>query len=371
MNSIAPNLIALPSIRKLCRTRRIARPLSVWQPLIARLVSFWFLVGLSITASAQIQNPEPRAGELAEKTPIAHHNSDRTSAPRYIAPREINWDFGMKITASGPGRGISGTVPLPLDWPEQTIEVEETHRPAQVSRVNFSRPTKDSRLMTFNISQLAAGESLEVYVRFKIVKRDIAAPLDTTRLKVPEQIPATVRGFLKPSPFIESNHHRIRDLAAELRDVKLSDWDQVEKVYRWVRERLQYEFDPTIRDCLEALDAGKGDCEEMSSLFIAICRAMKIPARAVLIPEHTYPEFFLVDENEQGYWFPCQLAGQYQFGSMTEPKPVLHKGDRFRVPGHSRVVRYLQPTLIEKSGQSQITIEWITRNNDPTPEQNE
>ena len=149
-----------------------------------------------------------------------------------------------------------------------------------------------------------------------------------------------------PSPFIESKHERIKEIAAAL---PLADgvdaWTEVETIYNWVRENIRYEFDTEIQSCLTALDAGHGDCEELSSLFIAICRARGIPARAVWIPEHTYPEFYLEDAEGNGHWFPCQAAGSFAFGHMPEAKPILQKGDKFKVRNHPKPLRYVQPTL--------------------------
>ncbi len=88
---------------------------------------------------------------------------------------------------------------------------------------------------------------------------------------------------------------------------------------------------------------------------------MDIPAKAVWIPGHTYPEFYLEEKKGQGHWFPCQVAGQYEFGSMTELKPILQKGDRFRLPGKSGYVRYLQPSLLAKDAAGELSIEYISR----------
>lgn len=38
------------------------------------------------------------------------------------------------------------------------------------------------------------------------------------------------------------------------------------------------DFDPTDRGALAALQAGKGDCSEFADLFVAICRASRLPA---------------------------------------------------------------------------------------------
>ena len=79
----------------------------------------------------------------------------------------------------------------------------------------------------------------------------------------------------------------------------------------------------------------------MVCLFIAMCRAKKIPARTVWVPDHCYAEFYLMAKNNQGYWLPCQVAGTRQFGEMEEYKPILQKGDRFKVPEKRSVQRYL------------------------------
>ena len=102
-----------------------------------------------------------------------------------------------------------------------------------------------------------------------------------------------------------------------------------------MRKAVRYQFDPKIRSSVDALRSGHGDCEELTSLFIAVCRAAGIPARAVWVPGHCYPEFYLVDGEGHGRWFPCQAAGERMFGQMVEWRPILQKGDRFRVPGKS------------------------------------
>lgn len=271
------------------------------------------------------------------------------------------WEFGLRITAEGPLLGISATVPLALDWPEQTISGESEIKASPAIDFQYNQPTAESRQLSIKIPRMMPGDVIESLVRFELQKRLIIAPKDTTPWQIAKSPDRDLRRFLQPTPFIESRHRRIVAIADELKDETLSAWDQIEKIYQWVRTTIEYEFDPDIRSCLEALDRGRGDCEEMTSLFVAVCRAMGIPARAVTIPEHTYPEFYLVDRNGEGCWFPCQVAGDYQFGSMIETLPVIHKGDSFRLPISRKPERYLKPTLIERSGTRQVKLEWIMR----------
>ena len=105
-------------------------------------------------------------------------------------------------------------------------------------------------------------------------------------------------------------------LAADITAGKEPGWDRAAALFDWVRENVKYEFAEKIKPAVQALDDKQGDCEELSSLVIALCRAKKIPARAVWVPGHCYPEFYLTDDKGQGHWFPCQAAGaDRQFGS--------------------------------------------------------
>jgi hypothetical protein len=98
-----------------------------------------------------------------------------------------------------------------------------------------------------------------------------------------------------------------------------------------------------------AVRDGTGDCEELTSLFIALCRVSKIPARTVWVPGHCYPEFFLEDRDGHGHWIPCQAAGTRAFGGIPEHRPVLQKGDNFEVPETRKPQRYVAEFLQTKS----------------------
>ena len=305
-----------------------------------------------------------QATAFAQNPNDSNDGSDGTTDHKGITfsePVESIWEFGLKINAQRDTGGVTATVPVPMSWPEQEIEVLAKEKSVNVSRLKESSPTKHTRQLSFYINRINPGQSETVYVRYKVNKRLIIAPTDTSRFVVPQKVPTKLRDFLKPSPYIESRHKRIKEIADSLADDTLGGWEQAKKIYEWVRTNVKYKFDTQIHSCLDALDSEHGDCEELSSLFIAICRAQGIPARAVWVPGHTYPEFYLLDENGDGHWFPCQAAGSYEFGMISETRPILQKGDRFRVAGERKQVRYLRPTLVAKQSDGQVSIEWISR----------
>ena len=102
-----------------------------------------------------------------------------------------------------------------------------------------------------------------------------------------------------------------------------------------------------LRGAIAAIKDGTGDCEDMTSLFIALCRASNIPSRTVWVQGHCYPEFYLEDDKGEGHWFPCQAAGS-----------VLQKGDNFKpLNGKGERQRYLAEFLTgaDSGGKPRIT----------------
>jgi len=271
------------------------------------------------------------------------------------------WRFGVVVKApGGPVSGIRATLPVPMDWPEQTVKKVSEEKTPNVDAVTYKTLDGGVKQMIVTIPRLAAGGEASALVTLEITKRRIEPPAETSVYQAPPKPGAELKKFLSPSPYIESKDPKIESLAARLTADKPQAWDKTAAIFDWVRENVKYEFADEIRPANVALSDGKGDCEELSSLVIALCRASKIPARAVWIPRHTYPEFYLVDDHGQGHWFPCQAAGaERQFGGMVEERPILQKGDNFTVPGERAPQRYVQQSLKAKDAAAPPDVKFI------------
>lgn len=276
---------------------------------------------------------------------------------------ESTWRFGLRILSTGNATKVVATYPIPIECEEQTTEEIDQQRVDGVSRPKTKTIKPEGRQVVFKIASMQPADEAVVATTFRVTKKKIEPPSPEIRssFQFAKTVRGTLRQYVGPSPFIESDEDRIVEIANTLAAETQGEpaWRQVEAIYDWVRENVRYEFDTQIHSCLEALDNGKGDCEELSSLFIAICRARDIPARAVWIPGHTYPEFYLEDADGAGHWFPCQAAGTRQFGGMDEARPILQKGDRFRISGQRELSRYVQPTLKASDADGQLKVESI------------
>ena len=240
------------------------------------------------------------------------------------------YKFGVIVQATGGAcRDLYITCPMPADWPEQRTEIVSEETTPNVGSVSYRSVARGVKQMVVRIPFLAAGQEAKALVTVSIERHKLLSPEKTDDLHAPAKPERELAVYLAPSPQIESRHPKIVKLAKEITADAEGDWAKAEAMYDWVREHVKYE-NGKLKGALAALKDGTGDCEELSSLFIALCRASKIPARTVWVPDHCYPEFYLVDEAGHGNWFPCQAAGDRAFGGIPEIRPILQKGDNFR-----------------------------------------
>jgi hypothetical protein len=289
--------------------------------------------GLALLAWGQRKGePKPAAGDVAVNT----------------------WRVGMIVTADGGAfQRIVGTVTVPMDWPEQQVRVVDQDLSPGVS-VSYQTIEGVARQMLVKIPSLPAGNKARAVVTFEI-KRLLASPPENTddfNLPNAKRSDRKFAPFLGPSPYIESNSPQVIEAARLIGTDKEKAWEKVEAIYDWVRAKVKFEDNQggPVKTTVATLREGTGDCDEMSSLFVALCRADGIPARLVRVPGHCYPEFYLLDREGKGHWFPCQAAGTRAFGAMPDPRPILQKGDNVLAsePGAKKKtkVRFLPETLI-------------------------
>jgi hypothetical protein len=241
--------------------------------------------------------------------------------------------LGVIVHASGQLFRAVATVPVPDEWPEQRVTIIKEDVTPNVKNLSYKTITGGggSRLMVVEIPQLAAGQEAHALVTFEVTRRAIGVPAETSIFTIPKKLSRPLMIDVGPSPFIESRHPKIIAAAKEAAGESESDWKKVEALYDWTRNNVTYK-NGGLKGALRALHDKEGYTDELTSLFIALCRVHKIPARTVFVPGHCYAEFYLEDGEGHGHWFPCQAAGVRSFGAIDEVRPIMQKGDNFSNP---------------------------------------
>lgn len=296
------------------------------------------------------------------------------------------WEFGISVRAgSGPCSGILGTFPVPGEWPEQSVKIASENITPTVR--HKTRNLDGLTQVVLEITTVSAGNEAECFITYEIVKRLQKPPLDAKVLVIPKDPPREVKRWLNSSPLIESTNSKVRSLARELPEGRETAWEQVQAIVDGVRQRVQFEQDTKNKfiGAIGALRDGKADREDMTATFVAICRAAKIPARTVWAMDYCYAEFYLEEPPPmedagtadaagkvkksaksmpaKGEWYPCVVHEQVELGACLDPRPILEKGDNFKVPEDKSVQRFVKEFLTMK-GAVKPTIEFRRRKAD-------
>jgi len=307
------------------------------------------------SAAAQASKKAPGPKEAAKATDLPKAAAPGKHGPRLGVERSETYYFGLLAVARKEAcTDLYVTLPIPIDWPEQKIEVLREDTSPHIKRVQYTMRDGVKQLRT-RIPNIPEGDEASVVLTLKITRRELQSPDDPSQLVVPEKLDSKFTVHLGAGPYIESNDPKIQALAKEVVGTKTGAWERVRAIYDWVRANIAFEEGP-IKGALQGLKDGTGDSEELTSLFIALCRANKIPARMVWVPDHCYAEFYLADRDGNGYWFPCELKGDGSFGHIVEFRPILQKGDNFILPEKSsKRQRYVSEFANWKTGRPRIS----------------
>lgn len=301
------------------------------------LLAIGFMSQVGIAQGKNSSKKKKDSGETKSEEPREPSPADIT----FYAPRKMSMKFGLHFEALDNNcTAIHATLPIPTDWPEQKIEVT-AQQITQGATYEMRKVQGGALQMVIDAPGIQAGGSFDAILTVDVTKSFIKAPESTSSLVIPKKLSKDLNWYMGSSPYIDPKDGAIKKIVKETKEAHAdSPWEFVEALHDWVRENIEYR-NGNLRSTKEAMKDRKGDCEEMTGIFVAMCRAANIPARCVWIPEHCYAEFYLEEEDGTGHWYPCQLAGDKQFGQMSEYRPILQKGDRFQVPEHSQKQRYL------------------------------
>lgn len=252
--------------------------------------------------------------------------------PGQARSARFRWQSVARVTAGQSGvRELVLTMPVPADWPEQSVVVTEERVPEEMTAWNVRELKTAPRQMVGYLPQLAAGESALVSLRFDIEVHQLLAPEDPAIYRLPARIPKEMQTWLDESPGISHRDSRIRALVNELAEGCEYDWQRVERIRQWILDNIVPDAEDRP-DTVVTLKQRQGTSENRVRLLVALMRASKIPARMVWADQIEYAEFWMVDGQNRGQWFPVDCSAAWPVGTAPAPAVILQKGDHFRVP---------------------------------------
>lgn len=258
----------------------------------------------------------------------------------------IRYEVGVIIQGGPePCHNLKVLFPVPIDTPEQFVVLDDQSIPASANKVEF-REQAGLKQMLVTVPTLRANQEMTFRAIFNVQTSKIEAPPDTSVFIVPKSPPKEVKPYLGISPGINLKHPKIKAALKEMVDEKADAWEEVKSIFEWVNTNIEIDPDGDFHDCTQAFLDSKGSPEDVTGLFVGLCRLHKVPARTVWVEGAVQAEFYLVDDEGLGAWFPVKFTGIAEFGSDSNPAVILQKGDSFRVPEKKDVQRYVSESLV-------------------------
>jgi len=166
---------------------------------------------------------------------------------------------------------------------------------------NFSYVPQESEQQSVrNLLFTPGGESHESYVVFRWgsppsrVQYTVSANIQTTdhlptiKSHIPFpvfSVPEDIEPYTMPSQMIDSDSPDVQALAQQLAEGETELYSLVFRVASWVEHNIEYDLNTLTADVTQnatwVLETREGVCDEITTLFIALLRALNVPARFV------------------------------------------------------------------------------------------
>ena len=154
------------------------------------------------------------------------------------------------------------------------------------------------------------------------------APEEAPELPITE---AELERWIEASTFVQSDDERIIAQAREIIGDETDSWKAAQLISEWVASNVKNVFSARLTNALEVLHSLKGDCTEHSILFIALARAVGLPAREVsgLVYIDDGPGFYYHQWAKVwvGKWIDVDPTFEQNLADVTHIK--LAEGDLF------------------------------------------
>jgi len=179
------------------------------------------------------------------------------------------------------------------------------------------------------------------------------------REKIPfpvQDIPSSLEAYTKPSPTVDSDKEEIIRLASELAEGEDDLYKVVHKLGVWTKTNINYDLSTLTADISQkaswVLQTRSGVCDELTNLFIALNRALGIPARFVSGISYTNSPLFPDQWGSHGW------AEVYFPGYGWIPFDVTYGEFGFVDPGHIKTKEGVDGNV------SSVSYAWSGRNTD-------
>ncbi len=200
--------------------------------------------------------------------------------------------------------------------------------------------------------EINAKQNFTIEINYRLLSFNTHYTINSSLITDYNKTSDLYKKYTQPEKLIQSNNSMIISEAQSITNNETDFHEKVFKIYNFVITHMRYVRQDEERGALWALENGIGDCSEYTYLFVALCRAAGIPAKAMagfafhystetIEDGHMWAEYYL----ENYGWIPVDATWRlfdamdyrhfssiqsipeltpytnYLFNSTTGPKP--------------------------------------------------
>ncbi len=248
------------------------------------------------------------------------------------SPVQVSYDlsYGYQVNITGNGKATvfyQEYIPQSKQGTIYSIEINPFQQTQDQQNTNqliiWNQTIQNTSNHTYQISSSI--------IQNPVLIEDLTGENALTIAQISEQYPEIVKSYChsmgnETQTIINPNHPLLSTLAQTVKDQ--ADTTNAfllgKQLFSWLKNNTQYEkhgtYQPQPAD--ETYEKGVGDCDDLTYLYLSLCKAVGIPSRYIkgylisnntAIP-HVWAELFVGKEISENGWIPVECAGT---GSST------------------------------------------------------
>lgn len=149
-------------------------------------------------------------------------------------------------------------------WPDEIVTDANGHREA-----------------VYFFSSLAAGETIILEQKYGVESNAVHYDINSSLVSSEQDLSLLETSrYLEPEPGIESDSEEIRAYAQQIAGTETNPYVLARRAFSDINQYLQYDVEGTgEQGALAALYGAVGNCDDYAKLFVAVMRALGVPAR--------------------------------------------------------------------------------------------
>lgn len=214
----------------------------------------------------------------------------------YRNPQVYNVDYSFELVPDpnkiDRAKDLKLWIPIPREWDSQkAVKIISVQPPPHAE---YEDPEHGNRMLFWDFGKETEKPSYKVKIKFRLESYEVHAEVNPNKIGLYDKTSKEYALYTRSTHTI-SITPKIREMAREAVGDEDNPYLRAERIYKYTTQKVRYKMHRLDRgtgtdvllsfpfkDETRGDECYEGECLQQSALFVALCRAVGIPARAVV-----------------------------------------------------------------------------------------